>query len=389
VRRSARGIAAVVAVLAAVRVAAAGDLPPVPAPTNEPLEVQGERWARAVAAELHDPIGHYDPKRVAAEAKAAGGPNDTRALYFDRLAQAIGAAFYSFAPIGATPDPATRYRLPFELDTPRYLVQGANGPFTHQGVQAFDFAMPVGTPVLAARDGTVGRVRDGFREGGLDPRFRTRVNEVLVLHADGTFAQYEHLSPGISVHEGQAVKMGERIASSGSTGYAAGPHLHFSVSRRVAPASTETVPIHFGVGSKVGFVPEAGQFYGGQPNRNVELVVSAGGAPLSEQNPLRLAPGAKTALAVSLVAPGAAPADVTHAAATRFFTPTDWSLVVGADGTVVASPSADFAAAFAKLGAELKPPGSIDWGIVLVSYTEGGRNGFASVPVLVRGAARH
>lgn len=383
-------LVALVLALAAAHATADYGTPPIPPPSSEPLEVQGERWAATVAREQHHPIEHFDPKRLAAEAKAAGQPGESRELYFERLGILIGAAYFSFAPLDAHHDDKTRYRLPFELDTPRYLVQGPNGRFTHAGVLAFDFAMPVGTPVLAAREGTVARVRDGFREGGLDPRKRNGANEVLILHADGTFAIYVHLSPGIPVHEGQLVKQGERIAASGNTGFTAGPHLHFAVAKRKQGAALDWVSIRFGVGSIAGFVPEAGQFYGGQPRRTVELVLSAGGAPISQDDGLRIAPGSKASITVSLTAAGAPPEDVTRSPATRFFTPTGWSLVVGDDGTVTASPAPDFAAAFAKLGPEQTPPGSIDWGVVVVSYTDSERDryGFASVPVLVRSAGQ-
>ena len=360
---------------------------PTPPPSDEPLVVQGERWAQQWIRELHHTS--FDPKRVAADAAAAMQPNEPREMYFDRMRSAIAKAFYAFAPIGARHDDATRYRLPFELDSPRYMVQGPNGRFTHIGEQAFDFAMPVGTPVLAAREGVVARVRDGFRDGGLDPKLTYRANEVLIAHADGSFASYVHLSPGIPVREGQAVKQGERIASSGNIGFTAGPHLHFSVAVRSKPASVTSVPIRFGVGSRVGFVPVDGQFYGGQPKRTVELAVSAGGTPITDAAPLRMPPGSKTALQVLLTAPGGAPVDVTRSPSTRYFTPTGWSLVVDEAGAVKATPAADFAAAFAKLPPEQKPPGSIDWGVVVVTYKDAaqGHEGFASVPVLVRDAA--
>ena len=45
---------------------------------------------------------------------------------------------------------------------------------------AFDFAMPAGTPIVAARAGTVLQVVAGFPEGGVDERFKNRANGVLV-----------------------------------------------------------------------------------------------------------------------------------------------------------------------------------------------------------------
>jgi murein DD-endopeptidase MepM/ murein hydrolase activator NlpD len=362
--------------------------PPLPPPSAEPIEVQGERWVDAWSERFHEPPGRYDAKALALAAGAGARPGEPREAYFERLAREIGIAYYAFAPVGAVHDDAVRYRLPFPLDSPRMLTQGVNGPITHQGRDAFtfDFAMPAGSPVLAARDGTVARVRDGFTEGGLDSKYSMRANDVLVLHADGTFAVYTHLSKGIPVREGQVVKQGDVLASSGNTGLTAGPHLHFGVYRRDLPASATSIPIRFGVGSPKGFVPAQNQFYGGKPKQTVGLVVTTGGgAALSEQNPLRLARNAKAALSVSMAAPGAVPEDVTRAAATRFFAPTGWSVVVDASGTVTASPTPDYAAAMAQMSADANPPGATNWGVVVVSYEDAakGRFGFASVPVLI------
>lgn len=53
----------------------------------------------------------------------------------------------------ATHYAAARYRLPFGGRQKRVLTQGQNGKFTHKGTSAYsyDFGMPVGTPILAAR----------------------------------------------------------------------------------------------------------------------------------------------------------------------------------------------------------------------------------------------
>ena len=362
--------------------------PPLPPPSGEPIEVQGERYVAVWAKHFHDPPGRYDAKQLATAAAAEARPNEPREAYFDRLARELGIAYYAFAPLGAGHDESVRYRLPFPLDSPRMLTQGVNGPISHQGRDAFtfDFAMPAGSPVLAARDGTVARVRDGFTEGGLDSKYSMRANDVLVLHADGTFAVYTHLSKGIPVREGQVVAQGDVIASSGNTGLSAGPHLHFGVYRRDAPASAISIPIRFGVGSPKGFVPEQNQFYGGKPKQTVGLVVTTSdGAALAEQNPLRLAKDAKATLSVSMAAPGAPPEDVTRSAATRFFAPTGWSIVVDDAGQVTASPTPDYADAMAKMGPDANPPGATNWGVVIVSYEDAakGRFGFASVPVLI------
>ncbi|MDL5365070.1 M23 family metallopeptidase [Xanthomonas sp. NCPPB 2654] len=135
-------------------------------------------------------------------------------------------------------DPAAKpqdalYRLPFD-GVPVRVDQGVGGRFSHHDAQnyyALDFALAEGTPVLAARAGTVMQVETGFAEAGLDREtFGGRANFVRIVHADGSMALYAHLAPqGVAVHAGQRVAAGERLALSGNTGLSTAPHLHFAV----------------------------------------------------------------------------------------------------------------------------------------------------------------
>jgi murein DD-endopeptidase MepM/ murein hydrolase activator NlpD len=85
----------------------------------------------------------------------------------------------------------------------------------HSGV---DYALAVGTPVLAIADGTVVVAEDLFFTG----------NAVFVDHGDGLIGMYFHLSE-MKVQAGQDVKKGEPLGLSGGTGRVSGPHLHLGV----------------------------------------------------------------------------------------------------------------------------------------------------------------
>lgn len=125
------------------------------------------------------------------------------------------------------------YLLPLQLAAAR-IDQGFDGAFSHaddENRYALDFAAPVGTPVLAARAGIVLQVETGYRAHGLDyAHDAARANFIRILHDDGSMALYGHLAPdGAQVVVGQRVELGQRIGTSGNTGYSSAPHLHFVV----------------------------------------------------------------------------------------------------------------------------------------------------------------
>jgi len=143
------------------------------------------------------------------------------------------------------PDADHLYWVPFGGDAGRELIQGFDGEDSHSGSMRYslDFAMPEGTPVLAARAGTVLYLQDGFTEGRADPDLLESANLVVVAHDDGTMASYGHLTAGIPVSVGDVVNAGDVLGSSGATGFAGQPHLHFHVGQRMLGTPGRTIPI--------------------------------------------------------------------------------------------------------------------------------------------------
>lgn len=87
-----------------------------------------------------------------------------------------------------------------------------------------DFACAYGSPVVAAKAGTV-RVADSNPDG-------SGGRLVYINHGDGTETQYLHLSK-VQVTVGQRVAQGQQIALSGASGFGSdhgyAPHCHVSL----------------------------------------------------------------------------------------------------------------------------------------------------------------
>jgi len=156
--------------------------------------------------------------------------------------------------------PTRPYRVPFAVGATFMVSQAFPDAITHttpDSMYAVDIAVPDGTQIYAAREGTVINVRhDGFR-GGLSPAMMDQANVVMILHDDGTIAMYAHLHwDSIRVHIGEHVDRGEYIANSGSTGFSSGPHLHFCVQRNGGTLPV-AVPFEFAGPSDLPVTPES------------------------------------------------------------------------------------------------------------------------------------
>ena len=82
----------------------------------------------------------------------------------------------------------------------------------HRGV---DIAVPTGTAVYAAMDGTVTTAAYGSSYG----------NYVVIEDSGGYCTKYAHMD-SLGVSAGQTVRHGDEIGRSGNTGNSTGSHLH-------------------------------------------------------------------------------------------------------------------------------------------------------------------
>ncbi len=99
----------------------------------------------------------------------------------------------------------------------------------HTGI---DIPAPIGTPILAAGDGTVNWAGYGLFQGGYDPTdpygLAVTIQHDFGYQNQALFTIYGHMSE-IDVVQGQHVKTGQKLGLVGETGRVTGPHLHFEV----------------------------------------------------------------------------------------------------------------------------------------------------------------
>lgn len=194
-------------------------------------------------------------------------------LYLGEIRSAMPGVGYTFrtqytwtlGDFNAVQAPDALYRLPYPDGTSFIMSQAPDGPITTHNrpdsQYAVDITTPEGTPVLAARDGTVIFTEANQVYGAQRPDLMDKANEVRIQHIDGTFAVYAHLKHGgVFVYPGQRVRAGQQIGLSGSTGYSSGPHLHFAVQtlrKAYDKIDTISLPFRFYVGNPaVAFVPQ-------------------------------------------------------------------------------------------------------------------------------------
>lgn len=109
----------------------------------------------------------------------------------------------------------------------RHPVTGRVRP--HNGT---DFAVRVGTPIVAPADGVVEIAKYS----------RTAGYYIVIRHRGSYSTVYMHLSK-LLVNQGQSVKIGQMIARSGNTGISTGPHLHYELRRNNRPINAMRVTL--------------------------------------------------------------------------------------------------------------------------------------------------
>ncbi|CDG17771.1 murein DD-endopeptidase MepM [Xenorhabdus doucetiae] len=194
---------------------------------------KGDRFSVLMSRELLD--GKSEQSQLLGVRLQSGGndyyafrANDGR--FYDSNASGLERGFLRF--------PTTKQFRVSSSFNPHRLNPVTGRITAHKGV---DFAMPVGTPVLAVGDGEIVVAKFDGAAG----------NFIAIRHGRQYTTRYMHLRK-ILVKPGQKVKRGERIALSGSTGRSTGPHLHFEFWDNQRPVNplTAKLPRSGGLGGK-------------------------------------------------------------------------------------------------------------------------------------------
>jgi murein DD-endopeptidase MepM/ murein hydrolase activator NlpD len=217
---------------------AATSLSPLPAELAGPLDRVEHAQAANEGAAVQALDARYD--HAAAELKklgleprrlGVGGPFEAIAKAGDPTFKAL---FNSWKKLDSLQDGAIAVPSDKPVRTAAFTSSFGvrSDPFQgraamHAGI---DLSGPIGTPIYATADGTVGEA--GWNTGGYG-------NLIKLEHGRGIETRYGHLS-AVMVRPGQRVKRGDLIARMGSTGRSTGSHLHYEV--RIDGRAVNPVP---------------------------------------------------------------------------------------------------------------------------------------------------
>lgn len=123
---------------------------------------------------------------------------------------------------------ASQRRTAFFGDRRRYMYSNGSVSVTmHNGV---DYGVPIGTPLVAAGRGRVVMAEDRITTG----------KTVVLEHLPGVYSIYMHMD-SFAVETGQILPRGWPIGTSGVTGLATGPHLHWELRINLVPVDPEAM----------------------------------------------------------------------------------------------------------------------------------------------------
>ncbi|MEH3147095.1 MAG: peptidoglycan DD-metalloendopeptidase family protein [Methylobacterium frigidaeris] len=180
---------------------------------KKPAEVKPPE-AKKVAEAKPEP---KKPEPVKPVAKAEPKPDAKPVKVASAGDVPVAAPTAAISPAAPPPEPESSFRWPA-----RGRVISGYGSSGNEGI---NIAVPEGTPVKAAEEGTVAYAGSDVKGYG---------KLVLVRHTNGYVSAYAH-NGEIDVRPGEKVKRGQVIAKSGASGNVTSPQLHFEIRKGATP----------------------------------------------------------------------------------------------------------------------------------------------------------
>ncbi|OHA08795.1 MAG: hypothetical protein A3B37_00375 [Candidatus Sungbacteria bacterium RIFCSPLOWO2_01_FULL_59_16] len=190
------------------------------------VEIEERRGRSSLLAETRNQERRYQELLADVEKKRSALQEEINALEADLEAD------FDRSLLPAPGSGVLGWPLPAPIFITQHFGQTAfarAGAYSGKGHNGIDLRAAVGTAVFAGEGGTVRATGDT----DLACRRASYGRWVLVDHPSNLTTLYAHLSL-VRVRRGDAVNRGELIGYSGQSGYATGPHLHFTVFARQA-----------------------------------------------------------------------------------------------------------------------------------------------------------
>ncbi|WP_051630811.1 M23 family metallopeptidase [Afifella pfennigii] len=172
-------------------------------------------------------VASVDPKAVPAPAAqpAQSAPSQAQQSYSPPSSDAASGG--GATPVATTPSAPQPSALGFRWPVQGRIIDEFGSKPNGERNDGINLAVPEGTAVKAAEDGTVIYAGNELKSYG---------NLVLIRHEGGWVSAYAHNSQ-LDVKRGDTVRRGQIIAKSGMTGNVTTPQVHFELRKGATPVN--------------------------------------------------------------------------------------------------------------------------------------------------------
>ena len=180
-----------------------------------------------------DQVDHGDPATLYQCPGAGQAPTAAMPCMDGCVVESAGTPDHCMVPASAD-----SFRLPWRPGVAMQLTQDCDDSCCSDHVgndeYAYDWGNGGSFTVVAARGGTITHLKIDSTTGCGSVSCVNDANILVIDHGDGTQSTYLHLqggslAPGVAC--GAQVTRGQALATSGTTGWSTGVHLHFQVSK--------------------------------------------------------------------------------------------------------------------------------------------------------------